>query len=215
MFYKKDVFRSLKKFTGKHLCQCLLRPATLLKKRLCHRCFPVNFAKFLRTPFLQNTSGRVLQRRQRWEAGHNTLRQSAKDREEIMKQKLHEQISIIVIISIFYIFRRSIIFSNREMKKYSNRKQLKKSSISVDKISKKPCSTMISCFLLFLVLLVCPPIRGFLFPLHWMVAEYFLSLLKMIEMNILETSFVPRVICLWFILREGESERGRKPWERG
>ena len=27
-------------------------PATLLKKRLCHRCFPVNFAKFLRTPFL-------------------------------------------------------------------------------------------------------------------------------------------------------------------
>ena len=29
-----------------------LRPATLLKKRLRHRCFPVNFAKFLRTPFL-------------------------------------------------------------------------------------------------------------------------------------------------------------------
>ena len=27
-------------------------PATLLKKRLWHRCFPVNFAKFLRTPFL-------------------------------------------------------------------------------------------------------------------------------------------------------------------
>ena len=25
---------------------------TLLKKRLWHRCFPVNFAKFLRTPFL-------------------------------------------------------------------------------------------------------------------------------------------------------------------
>ena len=29
------------------------RPATLLKKRLCHRCFPVNFAKFLNTLFLQ------------------------------------------------------------------------------------------------------------------------------------------------------------------
>ena len=28
-----------------------LRPATLSKKRLWHRCFPVNFAKFLRTPF--------------------------------------------------------------------------------------------------------------------------------------------------------------------
>ena len=27
--------------------------ATLLKKRLWHRCFPVNFVKFLRTPLLQ------------------------------------------------------------------------------------------------------------------------------------------------------------------
>ena len=34
-----------------------LRPATLLKKRLWHKCFPVNFVKFLRIPFLQNTSG--------------------------------------------------------------------------------------------------------------------------------------------------------------
>ena len=29
----------------------------LLKKRLWHACFPVNFAKFLRTSFLQNTFG--------------------------------------------------------------------------------------------------------------------------------------------------------------
>ena len=35
-------------------------PATLLKKRLWNRCFPVNFVKFLRTPFLQNTSRRLL-----------------------------------------------------------------------------------------------------------------------------------------------------------
>ena len=28
-----------------------LRPGTLLKMRLWHRCFPVNFVKFLRTPF--------------------------------------------------------------------------------------------------------------------------------------------------------------------
>ena len=34
-----------------------LRPATLLKKRLWHRCFPVNFVKLLRALFLQNTSG--------------------------------------------------------------------------------------------------------------------------------------------------------------
>ena len=30
-----------------------LRPATLLKRRLWHGCFPVNFVKFLRTPFLR------------------------------------------------------------------------------------------------------------------------------------------------------------------
>ena len=32
-------------------------PATLLKKRLWHRCLPVNFVKSLRTPYLQNTCG--------------------------------------------------------------------------------------------------------------------------------------------------------------
>ena len=60
---KKCVLRNFAKFTGKHLCQRLffnkvagLRPTTLLKKRLWHRCFTENFAKFLRTPFLQNTS---------------------------------------------------------------------------------------------------------------------------------------------------------------
>ena len=37
-----------------------LMPATISKKRLWHRCFPVNFAKFLRISFLQNTSGRLL-----------------------------------------------------------------------------------------------------------------------------------------------------------
>ena len=37
-----------------------LRPATLLKIRLWRRCFPVTFVKFLKTPFLQNTSGRLL-----------------------------------------------------------------------------------------------------------------------------------------------------------
>ena len=62
---KKGLLRNFAKFTGKHLYQSLSfnkvagfrRPATLLKERLWHRCFPVNFAKFLRTTFLQNTSG--------------------------------------------------------------------------------------------------------------------------------------------------------------
>ena len=46
VFCKKGILRSFTKFTGKHL-----KPATLLKKRLWHRCFPVNSVKFLRTPF--------------------------------------------------------------------------------------------------------------------------------------------------------------------
>ena len=35
-------------------------PETTFKKEFWHRCFPVNFAKFLKTHFLHNTSGRLL-----------------------------------------------------------------------------------------------------------------------------------------------------------
>ena len=58
MFCKKGSLRTFTKFTVKHLCHNLffnkvahLGPATLLKKRLWHRCFPVTFVKFLKTPF--------------------------------------------------------------------------------------------------------------------------------------------------------------------
>ena len=34
-----------------------LSACNFIKKRLQHRCFPVTFAKYSRTPFLQNTSG--------------------------------------------------------------------------------------------------------------------------------------------------------------
>ena len=64
---KKGVLRNFVKFTGKYLCQSLffnkvtgLRPTTLFKRRLWHRCFSVNFVKFLRTGFLQNIYGRLL-----------------------------------------------------------------------------------------------------------------------------------------------------------
>ena len=62
---RKGVLRTFAKFTEKHLCQGLFfskvagfKPATLFKKRLWHRCFPVNFAKVLRTLSLQNTCKR-------------------------------------------------------------------------------------------------------------------------------------------------------------
>ena len=55
---KKSVFKNFTKFTGKQLRQSFffnkvadLRLETLLKERLWHRCFPVNFANHLRTPF--------------------------------------------------------------------------------------------------------------------------------------------------------------------
>ena len=57
---RKGVLRIFAKFTGKYMRQSLffnkvagLRPATLSKKKLWHRFFLVNFAKFLRTPFLR------------------------------------------------------------------------------------------------------------------------------------------------------------------
>ena len=59
VFFEKVILKSFAKDTGKQLCQSLflnkvagLRTAILLIKRLGHRCFPVSFAKFLRTPFL-------------------------------------------------------------------------------------------------------------------------------------------------------------------
>ena len=51
-----QVFRNFAKFAGKHLCQSFFFnevAATSLKKRLWHKCFPVNFTKFRRTAFLK------------------------------------------------------------------------------------------------------------------------------------------------------------------
>ena len=61
----KGVLKNFTKFTGKHLrqslfknvcvrirgLQCVERDATFLKKRLCYRWFPVNFANFFKNIF--------------------------------------------------------------------------------------------------------------------------------------------------------------------
>ena len=75
VFCEKGVLRNFAKFTGTNLCWCFLFnkvqgrqplknlksfsnfskaafPATLLTKRFWHKCFPVHFAIFLRTPFV-------------------------------------------------------------------------------------------------------------------------------------------------------------------
>ena len=56
LFCKKGVLKNFAKSTGKYMCHIHreiqgLGPTTLLKKRLWHRWFPVNFTKFLRKPF--------------------------------------------------------------------------------------------------------------------------------------------------------------------
>ena len=51
--FKKTLVRTAEDFSSGCFCFWISKapPATLLEQRLLHRCFPVNFAKFLRTPF--------------------------------------------------------------------------------------------------------------------------------------------------------------------
>ena len=58
MFFKIDVLKNFAMFVGKHLCWSFFfnnvagpQGCNFIKKRLRHRCFPVNVAKFLRTRF--------------------------------------------------------------------------------------------------------------------------------------------------------------------
>ena len=51
---KKVFFRNFVKFTGRHLCQ------SFFFESLWYRCFPVNFTRFLRTPFFKEHLRRLL-----------------------------------------------------------------------------------------------------------------------------------------------------------
>ena len=69
MSYKNSCSWKWRKIHKKSLCWSLFfnkggrwRPATLFKKRLHHRSFPENYAKFLKTAFWQNTSWWMLLR---------------------------------------------------------------------------------------------------------------------------------------------------------
>ena len=64
---QKSVKRNFAEFTRKHLCRNfifdkvkLCRSAASLKTSLWRKCFLVNLTKLVRTPFLQNTTGRLL-----------------------------------------------------------------------------------------------------------------------------------------------------------
>ena len=72
-FIQTVVFKKFAIFTGKQLWWSLffrknpdLWVCNFIKNRLKRKCFPVKFAKFLRTPFLQNTSvAKTNQKKQR------------------------------------------------------------------------------------------------------------------------------------------------------
>ena len=57
---KKGVLKYFTNFTGKHLCWSLFQNCNFIEKRLWHRCFPMKFAKFLRTPTLKNICERLV-----------------------------------------------------------------------------------------------------------------------------------------------------------
>ena len=80
-FIQKVVFEKFAIFTGKQLWWSLflkknadLWVCNFIKNRLKRKCFPVKFAKFLRTPFLQNTSvAKTNQKKQRYSEKRYTL----------------------------------------------------------------------------------------------------------------------------------------------
>ena len=51
IFFKIGALNSFTIFTGKHLCWSLFKAFNVINKRLQHRCYPVNIAKFLRAAF--------------------------------------------------------------------------------------------------------------------------------------------------------------------
>ena len=73
VFYKNAVLKIFAKYTKKRLCWTLflnknagLQYWNFIKKRLQHRCFPVNIAKFLRTSILRNICERLFERFATW-----------------------------------------------------------------------------------------------------------------------------------------------------
>ena len=64
---KTGFLKNIANFTGKHLCWSFflsnvegLQACNFIKKILQHWCFPMKFAKFLRTPILKNICERLL-----------------------------------------------------------------------------------------------------------------------------------------------------------
>ena len=64
VFIENAALKNFGIFTEKHLCWSLflikMQACNFIKRRLQHGCFPVNIAKFLRTPILKNIYGKAI-----------------------------------------------------------------------------------------------------------------------------------------------------------
>ena len=117
------------------MCYCFIRawyknffskrfrpqPATLLKKRLCHRCFTVNFAKFLRMSILQNTSGRLLLAK--WKKllidWNEYQEYTGWEVSPALSQKMKKSTLIVAIYGLNFSFKMQFLsFSRRKNQKY-------------------------------------------------------------------------------------------------
>ena len=58
VFLEKGVLKLCSKFTGEHPCRSML--CNFIEIAFRHQCSPVNLLHIFRTPFLKNTSERVL-----------------------------------------------------------------------------------------------------------------------------------------------------------
>ena len=101
VFYRNAVLKKFAIFTGKHLYWSLsfnksagLQYCKFYKKRLQHRCFSLNIAKFLRTFILKNICQQLFERFPTWT---NNITSKIGSEEDIFfktKQKKHSKIQI-------------------------------------------------------------------------------------------------------------------------
>ena len=57
VFFKTGALNNFTNFTKKPVLESYFKACSFIEKRRQHRCFPMKFANFLSTHFLQDTSG--------------------------------------------------------------------------------------------------------------------------------------------------------------
>ena len=79
VFLRKVVRKIWSKFTGEHPCRSAISTKLLcnfIEIALRHGCSPVNLLHIFRIPFLKNTSGRLLLKKQTWKSEYGICRKN-------------------------------------------------------------------------------------------------------------------------------------------